>query len=80
MLGEGLNGVRFGSTLAPRMAWKLHTIEFGGTAAAPSEAFLGPRRALVLLRGSEHSSWAGHFGAKFAAPCLRLEAPDGSWL
>ena len=32
----------------------------------------GARRAVVFLRGSEQAAWAGHYGAKFAAPCLTL--------
>lgn len=35
----------------------------------------GVRRAVVLLRGSERRFWAGHYGAKFAAPALRFLPP-----
>ena len=35
----------------------------------------GVRRALVLLRGTERRGWEGHYGAKFAAPALRVLPP-----
>lgn len=35
----------------------------------------GVRRALVVLRGADTQFWAGHYGAKFAAPRLRVLLP-----
>lgn len=36
----------------------------------------GVRRAVVVLQGRDRRYWAGHYGAKFALPCLHFWAPD----
>eukprot|EP00208_Stichococcus_sp_RCC1054_P007284 CAMPEP_0206142546 /NCGR_PEP_ID=MMETSP1473-20131121/17325_1 /ASSEMBLY_ACC=CAM_ASM_001109 /TAXON_ID=1461547 /ORGANISM="Stichococcus sp, Strain RCC1054" /LENGTH=406 /DNA_ID=CAMNT_0053537585 /DNA_START=167 /DNA_END=1387 /DNA_ORIENTATION=+ len=51
-----------------RSNWQHWTALFQGYSA-------GVRRAIVVLRGRDHNSWAGHFGSKFAAPQLRFR-PD----
>lgn len=32
----------------------------------------GVRRAIIVLRGKDDAFWAGHYGAKFAAPELHF--------
>ena len=36
----------------------------------------GARCAVVVLRGRDRRFWAGHWGAKLAAPTLRFLAPE----
>lgn len=59
--------------------WSRHTLLLEGGALASSSSFLGARRAVVMLRGAAGPFWAGHYGAKHSAPCLRFVSPDGSW-
>lgn len=56
----------------PRGGWMRVT----GTLRLPP----GTRRALFVLGGRDTRFWAGHYGAKFAAPCVRfgfVEGPAG---
>ncbi len=45
--------------------WKLATHTFRGYPA-------GIRRAIIVLKGKDEPWWAGHYGAKFAAPELHF--------
>ena len=45
--------------------WKLATHTFRGYPASI-------RRAIIVLKGKDEPWWAGHYGAKFAAPELHF--------
>lgn len=56
-----------GQQAAPTQEWARQALVLDSWPAGAR-----PRRSFVLLQGRDELAWAGHYGAKFASPTLRL--------
>jgi hypothetical protein len=75
--GRGLAAWASGDRTAPTGGWARLVGRVDAPRTGVATEGRGARRALVFLRGRDTAFWAGHYGAKWAAPSLRF-LPGGS--